>query len=261
MLRQLLWDACRIGEHFGLRRGLKLKAEIEIKNWRGRLFSIQIPSLAHPIWIRPKTSDVSAFYQIFIDMEYCIRYSQDARVTRRYIELAASQSPLILDCGANIGLSAVWFANLFPQARILAIEPDAGNIEVLRKNVAPYKNVEVVPGAVWDSPRHLAIKNPDAEAWMFRVKENEDGSIRAYTVNELSDGGDIFIAKVDIEGAEEVVFRRNTEWLQKTDMLVIELHDWLFPGSRTSKNCIQQIAQSDFDFFVHGENLFFLFRC
>jgi FkbM family methyltransferase len=261
MWSQFLLDVGGLGVQCGLHRALLLMAEMAVKNRsREKFFQVKVPHLAHPLWMRPNTSDTRVFYQVFVHREYALdNLPQNVWLMERYKQISASRAPLVLDCGANIGLSAVWFANLFPKARVLAIEPDPGNIEVLRKNAEAYQNVEVIEGAVWDTPTPVSIKNPDAAAWMFRVGETSTG-VPARTINQLSAGGDIFIAKIDIEGAEQAVFRSNTEWLQKTDMLTIELHDWMFPGGRTSQSCLQQIVKYDFDFVLRGENLSFIFR-
>ena len=50
------------------------------------------------------------------------------------------------------------------------------------------------------------------------------------------------IVKVDIEGGEYALFRSNTAWLNHTDLLIAETHDWLFPGQDTSRTLFQGIA-------------------
>lgn len=44
----------------------------------------------------------------------------------------------IIDAGANIGLTSVYLANRFPNARILALEVDQQNFELLAENARPY---------------------------------------------------------------------------------------------------------------------------
>ena len=44
----------------------------------------------------------------------------------------------ILDLGANIGLTMAHFAVLYPQARILGVELDAGNFALCRKNIEAF---------------------------------------------------------------------------------------------------------------------------
>lgn len=63
------------------------------------------------------------------------------------------QSPrVIVDAGANIGLTAVYFANQFPAARILALEPESSNYALLCKNTAAYPQA-----ALWSSTATLDL--------------------------------------------------------------------------------------------------------
>jgi FkbM family methyltransferase len=132
-------------------------------------------------------------------------------VRRRYDSLiACGIQPLIIDCGANIGLSGVWYSRQFPEAKIIAVVPDQPNLEIASKNLAAYPNVTLVSGGVWDTRSLLSIVNPDAEPWAFQVKEG-GGSIPGFTIDQLSEGKPILVVKVDIEGAEKELFRSNTD--------------------------------------------------
>src|SRR5205823_805130 len=126
-----------------------------------------------------------------------------------------------------------------PDALILAVEPDKNNLAMMCRNTAEYRNVRLVEGAVWSSETEVVIENPDALAWAIRVVEAAPGGngvrVRGYTIESLMDlaGVDeIFILKVDIEGSEQTLFRCNSGWLEKTAVLMVELHDWMFPGER-----------------------------
>jgi FkbM family methyltransferase len=60
-------------------------------------------------------------FEVFVKAEYFFRTSHDA--------------PVILDCGANIGLATLFFKRLYPKARVHAFEADPTTAEVLRVNV------------------------------------------------------------------------------------------------------------------------------
>jgi hypothetical protein len=122
---------------------------------------------------------------------------------------------------------------------------------------AAYPNATLVSGGVWDTPSHLSIVNPDAEPWAFQVEEGE-GSIPGFTIDQLSEGKPILVVKVDIEGAEKELFRSNTDWMDRTDLIAIELHDWLFPNFGTSQSFMKAIAGHPHEVAMRGENLFFL---
>jgi len=184
--------------------------------------------------------------------------------------ISEGKRPLIIDCGANIGLASIWFSINFPEAIVYAIEPDRDNFQMLRKNVGEYKQVVPLLGGIWDHSAYLKIDNPDAGSAAFQVSEVEkfsnhdeppSSAIRAYSVAEIfamAKCKEALIVKVDIEGAESMLFRTNTDWLLDTRLLIIELHDWLFPWKGTSRTFLSCISQLRFDFLFKDENAFFL---
>ena len=52
------------------------------------------------------------------------------------------------------------------------------------------------------------------------------------------------------------MFAANTEWVDQTPIIIIELHDWLMPGTANSRAFLQCIAGRDRDFVHIGENIF-----
>jgi FkbM family methyltransferase len=220
-----------------------------------------MPLGSQPVWLRSTPSDTSIFFQIFIKQEYDTAgwAPQHARLNACYgTILAAGQTPVIIDAGANIGLASRWFGERYPRAKIFAVEPEPANVAVLRRNVAHLANVTVLEGAVWDNQARLSIANPGAGAGAFRVVEN-DGHLRAYTISEitaLAPQASLFIAKIDIEGGEDALFRGNPDWPRDAQLIVVETHDWLLPGAGTSRNFRRSIADLPIDLLARGENIF-----
>lgn len=233
-----------------------------------KLVPVTVQGFPHPIYLRAGTSDLYIFLQVIMDREYEIRsYRQFQKLNDLYQKTKSEgRRPLIIDCGANIGLSAVWFCHLFPDAQIYAVEPDAANIEVAKRNLAPYSNVTLLHGAIWDCPKDLTIFDNTVDPWAYRMKEAQEGTLpttdkllKAYTIPDImtmANSSHALIVKVDIEGAEASLFRSNTEWVKQTDLIAIELHDWLFPKQRTSAAFIRSFANLEFDLLQRGENLF-----
>ena len=52
------------------------------------------------------------------------------------------------------------------------------------------------------------------------------------------------------------MFESNLEWIDKAMVIIIELHDWLLPGSANSQNCLKALSARSRDFVYIGENIF-----
>jgi FkbM family methyltransferase len=230
---------------FGTSAGLRLFLRKRRKSGTIRL---DVPNVAHPLYIRGGTSDLYMFEEVFIDGEY---------------EIGAQLDPkLIIDVGANVGFASVYFANRYPNARIIAIEPDASNVAVLRKNTAPYPQVEAIEAAVWYESAMLTLHDEGNKSGIqVRTDGSGSGKVRAMTIDEvlaMAGTNRVDILKVDIEGAEKELFERNPPWLGNVGVLMIELHDRFKPGC--SKALYSALIRHDFremrhqtaNWFVNG---------
>jgi FkbM family methyltransferase len=209
--------------------------------------------------LRPDSTDTETFAQIFLYAHYRTHdLARHADIVAYYESCA---KPLVLDLGANIGLSALYFAKNWPRATIVGVEPDARNYALFKRNVAAQENIVPVCGAVASRRSHAHIINPHESAWGYRTEldEGDSGGLPAIPVTELLDqhrACEPFICKIDIEGAEQELFSANTEWIERFPIVIIELHDWLFPTRGSSANFLRAIASQDRDFIVSGENIF-----
>ncbi|MFO0892156.1 MAG: FkbM family methyltransferase [Isosphaeraceae bacterium] len=184
--------------------------------------SLTVPGTDHPIYFRNRSSDRFVCHQIFIEREYACLDD-------------LTHPGLILDCGANVGYSSAYFLSRFPDCSVIAVEPDPGNFEVLELNLAPFgSRARTVRAAIWSHPTGLKIsesKYRDGREWSCQVAEcgpEEDPTVIAVDIPTLlRDSGRerISLLKMDIEGAEAVVFSRGYEsWIDLVDNIAIELH-------------------------------------
>lgn len=207
--------------------------------------------------------DISVVDQIFTRGTYRIKVPEiNCRLEEQYHEILSSgKIPIILDCGANIGVSAVYFSRQFPEAQIIAIEPDQDNFNQAVSNTIMQEKVQCIRGAISSKKQYLSIKDTNAESWAIQVSDEAIGNqIEAFTVDELLNlkipNGRLFCVKVDIEGFEDDLFASDCGWLADTQCLMIELHDWMIPGGLTSQNFLKAVADLDRDFFHDGETIF-----
>ncbi len=178
------------------------------------------PGLSHAVRLRLHTSDTMVFGNVFIDEEYTLGLPSTADV--------------IVDAGAYIGLTPIFYAKTFPQARIFAIEAERSNFQLMLKNVRSYPNITPIHAALWGSEGYISIADPLPGAsgkWGFTVS-GKPGDVRAITILSLMrDFGidHIDLLKIDIEGSEKEVFKA-CDWQERLDSIVIELHDRFNPG-------------------------------
>ena len=219
-----------------------------------------------PVYIRPKNSDADVFIKVFGKREYDLSHlRQSLQVMAAYQEtLDSGMTPIIVDAGANVGAASIWFSRQFPLARILAVEPDPANAELCRLNTRTRPNVEVIEVAIGSQPGRVILNSPGLNAgWAVQTvrQDNSDG-IAIRTISDLVRGlnipAKILIVKVDIEGFESDLFAHDTEWMDEAEAIIIEPHDWLFPGQGTSVKFQRAISDREFEILVSGENLVYV---
>jgi FkbM family methyltransferase len=228
---------------------------------------LPVPNTRRTIRLRTNSSDIETYNQVLIQQDYDFSqfpYAPQFGSGPPTVE-AETQRITIVDCGANVGCSVMWFATRFPDAEIVAIEPDSANFELLNQNVAGLHNVRTVRAALWCSETRVVISNPDAEPWLFRTEAVTGNTgqnsplIDTVTMDSLladTPSSTRIVVKMDIEGAEREVFSKNTSWLRCVDVLIIELHDWMFPGQDCGRIFFSALASRPIDYVGRGENLF-----
>jgi FkbM family methyltransferase len=193
------------------------------------IFRAKAPGIARPVFLRLATTDVTVYCQVLLERHYDF-------------DLPGAPA-VILDAGANIGMSAVFFANKYPGAIVLALEPDKQNYELLCRNVAAYAQVIPLQGALWKENKAIRLWNPAGVMDGFQTIDQElingegDSMVAGYTMDSLIDQyqlGRVNILKLDIEGAEKEIFDCAEPWIGRVDVIMVELHDRLKAGCRSS---------------------------
>lgn len=215
---------------FGL-RGVAQAAGVRL-GLASALHRVELEGLPAPLYLRLRSSDVPTFEQVFEHQEYDFEVVHEPRV--------------IVDAGANIGLASIWFASRFPDATIIAIEPEASNFELLKRNVAAWPNVIPLQAALWHRNEEISLLDPGYGHWGFMTESSQaEGGIQvavrhtveALTLDRLMERFDletIDILKVDIEGAEKEVFSDTSAWIERVEAIIIELHERMKDGCNRS---------------------------
>ena len=205
--------------------------------------------------------------QIFQNQDYNTkRLKRHDEIVQAYQQiLAAGDRPLIIDCGANIGASAVYFATQYPEAEIIAIEPDADNYLLLQRNVANFSQIRALHCAIASHDGVLNLIDAGAGAWGYRTAA-DSGTDIGHHISEvacrsmqsvLAGVSSVpFLLKIDIEGAEADLFSDHLKPFNDFFLMIIELHDWMLPGQASSRNFLSWHGSTNRDFVYIGENVF-----
>ena len=209
-----VWKAVllRCGEWFS-----RLTRVLGVK-YHHPLVSISIKGYAHPVHLRLGSSDALVLEQIFLQCEYSA------------LRAISPQPKTMIDCGANIGLSAIYFLNRYPDLKLVVVEPDPQNLRICGRNLAPYaERVRFVHAGVWCRPAGLVLCG---SGWGVKVREAkpeevpEVEGIDMLSLLRMMPDGEVDLLKIDIEWSEIVVYGLGTEaWLPKVRNIAIELHD------------------------------------
>jgi len=177
--------------------------------------TLRVPLLAHPVILRTApSSDFDVFTQIVLWPEY------------DFLERLADVRTIV-DLGANIGLASALMLSKFPGASVIAVEPDPGNCEVLRQNLAAYGDrVRVLEGAVWAYDGEVSLDRSFGDRREWAVAVRAGNGVRAFSMAHIFSNfdGQIDLLKIDIEGSEKALFSADTSWLSRVRNLSIELH-------------------------------------
>ena len=75
------------------------------------------------------------------------------------INTFGEEPEIILDIGANIGVETLRFNKLFPNSKIICVEPELNNYKVLLKNIENKKNIISINKAIWNKVDKVSIEN------------------------------------------------------------------------------------------------------
>jgi FkbM family methyltransferase len=245
---------------FGVPRGLFFGTVGRLlPGMHGRVVRARVPGSGVGQLIRLGTSDIEVFVQVYGSREYEWEFTVAPRV--------------IVDAGAYTGLSTAFFAMRYPDAKIIAIEPDDDNFGMLARNTADFANVHLLQAALWPESGEVSLMDPGDGAWGIRLAESAKAgasetapsgkAVRAVTVPEvmrLHGVGHIDLLKVDIEGSEQEVFSHADGWISSVQAISVELHDRFKPGcSRAFFKAVQdfpvRLQRGEYVFMARDESL------
>ena len=191
------------------------QSTLELVKTTERYKTITIDFLGKKIKIIDSASFLSSYNEIFENQ--ILHFNAD------------HDDPVVIDCGANIGLSVLFFKHLYPNARIIAFEPVPEIFDVLKYNLYQfcYNNIVLHRKAVWKEETRLSFMNEGADGGRIAI-EGDKKSIITVEAVRLRDfiNGPIDFLKIDIEGAETEVMRDIFDKLNYVKYIFIEYHSF-----------------------------------
>jgi FkbM family methyltransferase len=166
---------------------------------------------------RSGTTDLLVLEQVFLDREYHLEPVHPVEY--------------VVDLGSNIGVTAMYWAQRYPRAKLVLVEPDPDNFKLLRKNTAAFRDRCLLLQA--------AVSNQRGQASFFRSSREYNHSmirmddcvseiqVRALTVSDVIDAAGfprVDLLKMDIEGGEELVMPTIRQWKHIPRSLIAEVH-------------------------------------
>lgn len=184
------------------------------------LVAIKPRGFPHKVWMRPAASDIRVVYEIFVCRELEFNWPFAAAPAR------------VIDAGANVGYATLAIKRRWPECKIIALEPDAANFEILARNCRDLTGVTLLKQGVWSENCHLRVEPESLEmgSWGLRFepcKAEEPGAVNSIGIAELLDQygwPSCDLLKMDVEGAEIPIFRRRENWLRRAKAVLVEPH-------------------------------------
>jgi FkbM family methyltransferase len=205
-----------------------------------RYVAKEIKILNYTVLVPDCLSFVWQFKEIFADEYY--KFTSD------------KSSPVIYDCGANIGISCLYFKKLYPTAHVKAFEADPKIAEILSGNLKQNQlsDIEVIPKAVWinNDTIELTSEGADGSSIFSKGEKIKVPSIRLKELLEKEDKIDLL--KIDIEGAESEVLIDCRDSLAKIQQIFIEYHSHI-TGKQSLGTILEILTQNGFRYFIKPE--------
>ena len=164
---------------------------------------------------------------------------------------SSSSTPVIYDCGANVGMSVLYFKELYPQARIKAFEAEPSIANYLTQNLKTngITDVEVIQKAVWKDTHGVWFGEGQADDASIYGEGTKKHIPSVRLRDQLAAETKVDFLKIDIEGAEIEVIPDCADVLDRVQHLFVEFHAYLGQPQALTK-VIEVIEQAGFRYYI-----------
>ncbi|MEY8759998.1 FkbM family methyltransferase [Chryseobacterium tongliaoense] len=190
------------------------KNNLDLNNRETFVYQFKKAKRKFDLYLRTFKGDIDIFYEIFWKNAY-----------DKHLKLLKKNPEIIVDLGAHIGMTSIYFALKYPDVKIYSIEASPENFELLKANTASFKNITCFHAAAHFEDGSV---NFGTQELSYNQKVSESGTpVQALSVETFMKNNhiqQIDLLKIDIEGAEADLLSKNNSWLQNIENIIIEIH-------------------------------------
>lgn len=178
------------------------------------LRTITVDELA--VYYRRNRGDIQGIREVFMDEAY--------RLPKSFVPKT------VLDVGANIGLTSLYYLTHYPVSQLVAVEPEPSNLRLLYKNLEPYITTgrAVVVSAAAASTNGVSRFAVSRSSNLGHIDSEGGMAVNTVTIDTLLDyfpARAVDLLKLDVEGGEQdLLTADNIQWLDHFNGVIAEFH-------------------------------------
>jgi FkbM family methyltransferase len=163
-------------------------------------------------------------------------------------------APLIVDCGANVGHSVLYFKDQYPNARVEAYEPDPSIFDILKFNVNAFNlsDVALHDAAVWTRDGSVDFQIEGGFSGRIPMPDDDENLIQveAVSLESILAERNVDLLKLDVEGAENDLIPACANVLHQVEHVFIEYHSHTDTPQQLHK-LLEILSENGFRYHVH----------
>lgn len=199
-------------------------------------YSIEVPDVL---------SFIHQYKEIFVDQSYHFKTHKP--------------NPVIYDCGANIGLSCLFFKRIYPNCILKGFEADPNIFDLLTLNLSKNLDdgsIELSNKAVWIHNNGVEFSTDGSDAGtLVPNRPGHNVMVESLRLKDLIKSEKIDFLKMDIEGAEADVLIDCGSALRNTERIFFEYHSFLNEPQRLNE-ILNVLTLNDFRYFIQSPYLY-----